>query len=336
MNISPIEPESRIRIHVHLTPELYRAELKRELREGLERYPREIPPKYFYDERGSELFEQITELPEYYLTRAETEILREITPSLIERLQVRELLELGSGYSTKTAILLDAMQAAGKLDRYLALDVSEAAIRSAAERLLARYPHLQFDGVVADFARQLDLVPKGRGRLVAFLGSTIGNFEPEAAVTFLKQVAAMLGPDDRFLLGTDLIKDLGLMEDAYNDHDGVTAEFNRNILRVVNDNLGTSFVPEDFEHVAFYDDINCWIEMRLRSRFDVTLRVFGLDDERPYILSLDRGEEIRTEISCKYHRASVEELLRAAGLSLLEWHTDQWENFALSLSRRAP
>jgi len=327
--------DDRIEIDVYLTPEMRREELKRDVRAGLERDPREVPPKYFYDARGSALFDEITALPEYYLTRVETRMLRALAPGLAERLAVTELLELGSGYSTKTAILLDALRSTGRLERYLAVDVSEASLRIAGERLIARYPGLAVHGVVADFARQLDRLPQGGPRLIAFLGSTIGNFAPKEAEQFLTALAATLGPDDAFLLGTDLIKDLNVMEDAYNDHDGITAEFNRNILSVLNDELGAGFQPEQFEHVAFYDDLNCWIEMRLRSKQQVVLRIFGLDGERPYILALERGEEIRTEISCKYTRESVTSLLENAGLELMEWHTEADPYFALSLSRRA-
>ncbi|MFN8548035.1 MAG: L-histidine N(alpha)-methyltransferase [Candidatus Eisenbacteria bacterium] len=327
--------DDRIEIEVHLTPEMRREDLRREVRAGFERDPREIPPKYFYDAHGSALFEEITKLPEYYLTRVETRMLRALAPQLAQRLGSSELLELGSGYSTKTEILLDALRETGRLQRYLAVDVSESSLRIAGERLMARYPGLQVHGVVADFTHQLDRLPKGGPRLVAFLGSTIGNFAPEEARQFLTALASTLGPDDAFLLGTDLIKDLNLMEDAYNDHDGITAEFNRNILSVLNDELGAGFQPEQFEHVAFYDDLNCWIEMRLRSKQHVVLRVFALDDERPYILSLERGEEIRTEISCKYTRESVEALLESAGLELCEWHTEADPYFALSLSRLA-
>ena len=327
--------DERISIEVHLTPEMRREEMRRELRVGLSQVPREIPPKYFYDARGSALFDEITRLPEYYLTRVETRMLRPLAPSLAERLTVTELLELGSGYSTKTEILLDAFSRTDRLERYLAVDVSEASLRIAGERLLARYPKLTVHGIVADFARQLDRLPRGGPRLVAFLGSTIGNFAPEEATQFLSSLAGILGPDDYFLLGTDLIKDLNLMEDAYNDHDGVTAEFNRNVLSVLNDELGAGFQAEQFEHVAFYDDLNCWIEMRLRSLRPVVARLFGLDDERPFVLSLEKGEEIRTEISCKYTRESVSRLLASGGLELLEWHTEEDPYFALSLSRRA-
>lgn len=326
----------RLILDRQLDPETRRADARRELRVALERDPREIPSKYFYDDTGSELFERITELPEYYLTRVETAMLRDLAPGLIERTGARELLELGSGYSIKTELLLDSVCERSPEARYLAIDVAETALRAAAARLLPRYPGVRMHGIVADFTRPLVGIPNGDSRLFAFLGSTIGNFAQPEATALLRSIAEAMTPEDHFLLGVDLFKDLITMEDAYNDADGVTAEFNRNILNVVNEHLQCWFDPANFDHVAFYDDLNCWIEMRLRTRHPVMLRIFAFDDERPYVLDLSRGEEIRTEISCKYTREQVDTMLRAAGLEPLEWHAAPNDFFGLALARRLP
>lgn len=325
----------RFSIDVHLTEAERIETMKAELRAGLTQPRKEIPPKYFYDEVGSELFERITELPEYYLTRVETRILRANAERIVERVRPRELLELGSGYSTKTRILLEAMRAGGDLGRYLAIDVSEPALRGAAERLQNDFPEMSMHAVVGDFTRHLDRIPTGDRRLVAFLGSTLGNFDRAAAISLLGQVAAALGPDDAFLLGTDLVKDTEVLERAYNDLDGVTAEFNRNILNVVNRSLDCWLPVRDFEHRAFFDEQNSWIEMRLHARCWMAVRIPGLSDDEPFVLKLEEDEEIRTEISCKYTRPAVEAMLAEAGLHLLEWWTDDEEMFALSLAVRA-
>ena len=308
------------------TPEV----LLREIREALTSSPREIHARYFYDDHGSRLFEKITELPEYYQTRTEEKILRTIAHRLIEQTGAEELIELGSGAATKTRILLDAMRDAKKLRRYVPFDVSEGIVRRVGGELLEEYPGLSIHAVIADFTRHLDGIPEGRNRLCIFLGGTIGNFKPDLAVRFLNELEEELSPGDHFLLGTDLIKDVRILEAAYNDSKGVTAEFNRNSLNVLNRFLDSDFDPGSFEHHAFYNRDEDRIEMWLRSVKEQRVELPKIDLE----LALDRGEEIRTEISRKFSRGKVESLLNATGFELENFWTDPDELFALSLARR--
>jgi L-histidine N-alpha-methyltransferase len=299
--------------------------------DGLTRPFKELPPKHFYDERGCVLFDRITELPEYYPTRAERSILEAQAARVVEQTGAMELVELGSGSAAKTRVLLDAMAAAGQLRRYVPLDVAESVVRASAEALVDEYPGLRVHGVVGDFERHLDRIPPsvdGEPRLVALLGGTIGNFPPGSRRRLLRDLAALLGPDDRLLLGTDLVKDPAVLEAAYDDASGVTAEFNRNVLRVVNRELDADFPLEDFDHVAFFDRHHEWIEMRLRatSACSVSIGALGLKIE------LAAGEEIRTEISAKFTRDRLAEDYAAAGLELYEWLTDAQDRFALSLA----
>ena len=235
--------------------------------DGLTRPFKELPPKHFYDARGSELFEQICELPEYYPTRTERQILEDCAAEIVELTDAGELVELGSGAADKARILLDAMEAAGTLRRYIPLDVSEQALQQAAEQLVSEYDGLQVDGVIGDFERHLENVPARDGgpRIVALLGGTIGNFPPGSRRRLLRGIGRLLGPEDRLLLGTDLVKDPSLIEAAYDDSSGVTAEFNRNVLHVINRELDADFAPDAFDHVAFFDRKHEWIEMRLRA-----------------------------------------------------------------------
>jgi len=299
--------------------------------DGLTRPFKEIPPKHFYDARGSELFDRICEQPEYYPTRTELAILRQRATEIVG--DAAELVELGSGAATKARVLLGAMaQRNGSMLRYVPLDVSEAALREAAEELVAELPGLQVHGLVADFERHLDRVPlalEGVPRVVALLGGTIGNFPPGTRRRLLRSIAALLRPGDRFLLGTDRVKDTAVMEAAYNDAAGVTAEFNLNVLRVVNRELGGTFDPNAFEHVAFFDRRRRWVEMRLRARRACTVRIDALDLQ----VEFAEGEELRTEISAKFTPKRLEADLAAAGLELLELHTDPDGLFALSVSR---
>jgi len=299
--------------------------------DGLTRPFKEIPPKHFYDARGSELFDRICEQPEYYPTRTELAILRQRATEIVG--DAAELVELGSGAATKARVLLGAMaQRNGSMLRYVPLDVSEAALREAAEELVAELPGLQVHGLVADFERHLDRVPpalEGVPRVVALLGGTIGNFPPGTRRRLLRSIAALLRPGDRFLLGTDLVKDTAVMEAAYNDAAGVTAEFNLNVLRVVNRELGGTFDPNAFEHVAFFDRRRRWVEMRLRARRACTVRIDALDLQ----VEFAEGEELRTEISAKFTPTRLEADLAAAGLELAELHTDPDGLFALSVSR---
>ncbi len=300
-----------------------------ELRAALLERPRRIPSRYFYDRRGSELFEAITELPEYYPTRAETALLEAHADEIARATGAEELVELGSGAASKTRILLDALARAGNLRTYVPLDVSEAMVRRSAEELAAAYPELTVHGLVADFHHHLDHIPPGEPRLVIFLGSTIGNLRPAEAVAFLRGIAAPMAPGDFFLLGVDLVKETAVIEAAYNDAAGLTAEFNRNILRVVNRLAGGDFEPDRFAHRAFFDPANRWIEMRLVARGAQTVRLPKLD----LTLELADGEELLTEISCKYERRQVERMLARGGFSLDRWFTDDERLFGLALAR---
>jgi L-histidine N-alpha-methyltransferase len=300
--------------------------------DGLTQPCKELPPKHFYDSRGAALFEQICELPEYYPTRTERAILERVADELIALTGAGELVELGSGSATKTRILLDAMARAATLKRYVPIDVTESAVRDSAGQLIEEYPGLAVHGVIGDFERHLDRLPPPRApRLVAFLGGTIGNFRPGSRRRFLRTIAGLLGPEDHLLLGTDLVKERGILEAAYDDSAGITAEFNRNILHVLNRELDGSFEPDEFEHVAFFDERNEWIEMRLRSRRRQTVELAAIGLR----VDFDVDEELRTEISAKFTRERLEADLAAAGLELEGWYTDERDWFALSLAHRA-
>jgi L-histidine Nalpha-methyltransferase len=300
--------------------------------DGLTRPFKELPPKHFYDARGSELFDLICELPEYYPTRTELSILTANAQEIVESTGAGELVELGSGAADKARILLNAMEVAGTLVRYVPFDVSESVVHDAAHQLVTEYDRLQIFGVIGDFERHLEMVPEPDGvpRLVALLGGTIGNFPPGTRRRLLRKIGALLGPADRLLVGTDLVKDPAVIEAAYDDASGVTAEFNRNVLHVINRELGADFTPEQFEHVAFFDRRHEWIEMRLRARERVSVRIADLDLE----VEFEAGEELRTEISAKFTRERIEQDFDAAGLALDRWFTDADELFALSLARR--
>jgi L-histidine Nalpha-methyltransferase len=300
-----------------------------EIREGLGRAQKELPPKYFYDERGSRLFEQITELPEYYPTRVEQQILDEVAADVVAVIEPKELVELGPGSARKTHALLDPMVASEPDCTYVPVDVSESAIRESAARLSEAYGGLAIHGVVADFEQDLErLEHNGKRRLIAFLGGTLGNFDAVGRRTFLKRMHRLLRPGDGLLIGTDLVKDKARLEAAYNDSAGVTAEFNRNVLRVINSNLDADFEPERFEHVAFYDERAQQVEMRLRADEAHAAHVGALDMD----VELEDGEEIRTEISCKFTRSKLFREYARAGLDLVSWHTDADRLFALSLA----
>lgn len=301
-----------------------------DIRTGLTQPFKELPPKYFYDERGSELFDAITTLPEYYQTRSERSILNRHAPTIVERIAAEELVELGSGTASKTRALLYAMAGAGSLRRYVPFDVDESVVEACADELIGLYPGLSVHGVVGDFGRDLGRVPTGDRRLFAFLGGTIGNLFPAQRAEFLAQLREMMGPQDGLLIGTDLVKDRAVLEAAYNDSAGVTAEFNRNVLRVINAGLGADFDPEAFQHVAFFDEANSWIEMRLRANGAQHVRIDGADLE----VRFADGEEIRTEISAKFTREAVERELLAAGLGLDDFFTDDRTLFGLAFASR--
>ncbi|HEX4106644.1 MAG TPA: L-histidine N(alpha)-methyltransferase [Solirubrobacteraceae bacterium] len=303
--------------------------LAEDVLDGLTKPFKELPPKHFYDTDGALLFDRICELPEYYPTRTERAILQDRAGDIVAATGARELVELGSGTAAKTRVLLDAMRDAGTLERYVPIDVTESMVRDCAAELVHEYPGLDVHGVVGDFERHLDLVPASAGgRVVAFLGGTIGNFPPGSRRRFLRQISELLGEGDHLLLGTDLVKDPQVLVAAYDDSQGVTAQFNRNVLRVVNRELDADFDPDAFEHVALFDTRHEWIEMRLRSQVeqDVTVRALGLE------VHFEAGEELRTEISAKFTRERVAEDLQAAGMRLLDWHTDAQDHFALSVA----
>jgi L-histidine N-alpha-methyltransferase len=318
-----------IRIDSHLDGGEERT-LAEDVLDGLTRPFKELPPKHFYDSRGAELFDQICELPSYYPTRTERAILDAAAVDVAVLTEAVELVELGSGTAAKTRVLLDALHEAGTLERYVPIDVTESMVRECAQELTAEYPGLQVHGVIGDFERHLDRVPSAQGpRLVAFLGGTIGNFPPGSRRRFLRQIGGLLGAEDHLLLGTDLVKDTGVLEAAYDDPEGVTAEFNRNLLHVLNRELDADFDPADFEHVALFDDRHEWIEMRLRARREHTVTVGAL--ELP--VHFAEGEEMRTEISAKFTPERLQTDLAAAGLEIVRWFTDAEDLFALTLSR---
>jgi L-histidine N-alpha-methyltransferase len=319
---------SDVRLDRHLTSEDLAAALRDDVRRGLSSTPKTLPPKYFYDARGSELFEEITRLPEYYPTRAERRILVDRAAEIADLSKARTLVELGSGSSEKTHLLLRALADVGTLETYVPFDVSAAAIEGALPGLRAAHPHVEVHGVVGDFERHLDRVPGSGPRLVAFLGGTIGNFEPVQRAGFLAALASTMAPGDALLLGTDLVKDPARLVAAYDDAAGVTAEFNRNVLRVVNRELGADFDVDRFEHVAVWDDRREWIEMRLRSTVDQRVEISSLG----MVVRFAAGEELRTEISAKFRAAGLSRELAAAGLHLTGWWTDPAGDFALSMA----
>ncbi|MEV4946841.1 L-histidine N(alpha)-methyltransferase [Streptomyces sp. NPDC053755] len=302
------------------------ADLRADVLHGLTRTPKELPPKWFYDARGSELFEEITRLPEYYPTRAEREILATRASEIAAATGARTLVELGSGSSEKTRFLIDALLPG--LESYVPVDVSESALTGAAEALLAERPGLHIHALVADFTRGLALPGTPGPRLVAFLGGTIGNLLPAERTVFLRSVRAMMSPGDALLLGTDLVKDEATLVAAYDDAAGVTAAFNKNVLSVIARELDADVRPEDFDHVALWNREREWIEMRLRARQAVTVKIPELD----LVVPFGAGEEVRTEVSAKFRQTGVREELTAAGLEPTHWWTDGEGRFALSLA----
>ncbi len=307
-----------------------RRTLEDDVRRGLTSRPKSLPPKYFYDTTGSKLFEDITEQPEYYLTRTERTILGEIAPALMREVAPRDLIELGAGSALKTRRLLDARS--DQPVRYIPIDVDESMIQAAANRLLADYPLLSVEAIVGDFERHLHDVPARLGpRLVLFLGSTIGNLDPLPRRELLSRVRALLAPGDRFLVGFDLVKDVALLEAAYDDASGVTREFNRNILAVVNRELDADFQPDAFAHVAFYNETASRVEMHLVPDAAQLIHVRGLD----LTVRIAAGEGIWTESCYKFTRYSVAAILEEAGLRLAAWHIDPGHYFALALAAPA-
>ncbi len=305
--------------------------LARDVLNGLTASPKDVPPKHFYDTRGSELFEQICALPEYYPTRAETSILISRSDEIVA-FGAGELVELGSGAATKARLLLSAMERAGNLRRYIPIDVSEQVVRSAGDALVNDFAGLLVHGVIGDFERHLERVPRqlpDTPRIVALLGGTVGNFKPDARRELLRGMASLMNSHDRLLLGTDLVKDVAVLEAAYNDAAGVTPEFNKNVLHVINRELDADFDVSAFEHVAFFDHENEWIDIRLRALRAMTVNVRSLD----LSVHFDEGEDLRTEISAKFTPARVNDEFAAAGLIVDYELVDDEGRFALWLAR---
>lgn len=315
-------------VEVHLEADDLRRALRDDVRRGLTAAPKCLPPKWFYDERGCELFEEITRLPEYYPTQREREILEARADEVAALTSADTLVELGSGTSAKTRLLLDALRDHGTLRRFVPFDVSEPTLRAAGASIVSEYPGVAVHAVVGDFEHHLGLLPRDGRRLVAFLGGTIGNLAPAERAKFLSEMAGLLAPGDALLLGTDLAKDEERLVRAYDDAAGVTAAFNRNVLHVMNRELDADFAPEQFAHVARWNRDEEWIEMRLRADGPQRVRVGALDLD----VDFEDGEELRTEISAKFRRPRLEAELSAAGLALQQWWTDAAGDFALSLA----
>ncbi|WP_093167524.1 L-histidine N(alpha)-methyltransferase [Sinosporangium album] len=305
-----------------------RHDLEHDVRIGLSSTPKWLPPKWFYDAAGSDLFSRITRLEEYYPTRRELAILRARAGDIAAASRASTLVELGSGTSEKTVLLLDALAEAGTLRAYTPVDVDGATLLSAANRLAARYPGVTVRAVRADFEHHLALLPRTGRRMVAFLGGTIGNLDPQARHVFLKSLRATLRPGDTFLLGADLVKDTGRLIAAYDDASGVTAAFNRNVLHVINRELDADFEPDAFAHVALYDDRHDRIEMRLRATRDMAVRIHGLGMS----VMFTAGEEMRTEISTKFRPDRLREELRETGFTVRRFDTDPSDDFSLVLA----
>jgi L-histidine Nalpha-methyltransferase len=319
-----------IAIDVHLDADAAAA-MAEDVRAGLSASPKELSPKYFYDERGSQLFEQITELPEYYPTRREREILAGRSAEIVAAAGTPgTLVELGSGSASKTRHLLSAMRQLGSLQTYVPVDISEEITHETARVLVEEYPGLVVRGLVCDFESDLERIPSdGTDRLLAFLGGTIGNLYPGERREFLTRIAAMFGPGDHLLLGTDLVKETARLEAAYDDAAGVTAQFNKNVLEVLNRELDADFDLDGFEHVARYDAREERMDIRLRSLLEQTVRVADLD----LTVEFAPGEEMRTEISAKFTRERLECVYAEAGLEMRGWFTDEAGDYALSLAR---
>jgi L-histidine N-alpha-methyltransferase len=316
------------RLDRHLAPDAMRTALEADVRAGLTAVPKTLPPKWFYDARGSVLFDEITRLPEYYPTRREREILSAHAADVAAATGADTLIELGSGTSEKTRLLLDALRDAGTLRRFVPFDVDESVLTMASKAVEEEYPGVEVHAVVGDFEHHLPLLPTGGRRLVAFLGGTIGNLLPAERAAFLRVLASTLAPGDALLLGTDLVKDRARLQAAYDDSAGVTADFNLNVLRVVNRELDGDADVSAFAHVAVWNAADEWIEMRLRSlrAQSVSLRALGL------VVDFAQGEEVRTEISAKFREEGVRSELAAAGLDLQHWWTDAAGDFGVSLS----
>ena len=318
------------RVDVHLNTDDLRAALEHDALVGLTSSPKDLPPKYFYDDRGCRLFDEITRLVEYYPTRAERSILVAHADQIATTTRADTIVELGSGTSAKTRLLIDAGLRAGSLRRFAPFDVSETTLRHAASAIATDYPTLSIHAVVGDFEHHLGCLPEGGTRMIAFLGGTVGNLAPGERAEFFDALAGIMNSGDTLLLGTDLVKPAEQLVAAYDDADGVTAAFNRNVLHVINRELGADFAPDQFAHVARWDPEAESIEMRLCASAAQTVKLPAID----LVAEFEAGEELRTEISAKFRREGVASELAAAGLELTGWWTDPAAQFAVSLARR--
>jgi L-histidine N-alpha-methyltransferase len=312
----------------HLAADSAYHALRRDVSDGLRQTPKCLPPKWFYDSVGSELFDQITRLPEYYPTRAEAEILRARSAEIASASRADTLVELGAGTSEKTRRLLDALRDRGSLRGFVPFDVDASVLSATASAIQREYPGVEINAVCGDFEEHLTEIPDGGRRLFVFLGSTIGNLTPEPRAGFLSTLAAVMRPGDGLLLGTDLVKDTGRLVRAYDDATGVTARFNRNVLAVINRQLDADFDVEAYQHVARWNSDEERIEMWLRAGSRQRVRVGALD------LTVDfaAGEEMLTEVSCKFRPDGVRAELAGAGLRRIRWWTDDPGDFGLSLA----
>ncbi|HXG15475.1 MAG TPA: L-histidine N(alpha)-methyltransferase [Calidithermus sp.] len=323
------DPGANCRVDVRLDDRLFLTRLADDVRRGLTARPRRLPPKYFYDAAGSALFDRITQLPEYYLTRVEAGLLERVAAEVVDRVGPRDVLELGPGSGDKARRVLAALADRAGI-RYVPVDVGRDGLRDAIGALAAEHPWLGIHAVVGDFERDLRWVPPPRGRRLAlFLGSTVGNLDPGPRRALLGRVRRLLGRDGALLLGVDLVKPAPVLEAAYDDPAGVTAAFNRNILRVVNRALGGDFEPEAFRHHAFYNAARSRVEMHLIARRAQRVRLHSLG----LVLDFAAGEGIWTENSYKFTRQSTAAMLREAGFALEAWYTDPAERFGLALAR---
>ena len=317
-------------IDIHLGPADLDEALRRDVLHGLTATPKHLPPKWHYDARGSALFDAITRLPEYYLTRCERAILEQHAGEIAEAAKADTLIELGSGTSAKTRLLLSAMSAAGTLQRFVPFDVDEATLRSAASAIAAEYPGIRVHAVVGDFERHLPLLPAGGTRMVAFLGSTLGNLTPSVRSQFLADLAVALVAGDMLLLGVDFVKSPERILAAYNDPGGLTAAFSRNVLRILNDRLGADFDPAAYDHVPRWNADEEWVDIRLRARAAQTVRIPQLDLR----VEFADGEEVHTEIAAKFRRDRLEEELGGVGLEVRRWWADPTDAFGVALACR--
>ncbi|MFQ6392262.1 L-histidine N(alpha)-methyltransferase [Nocardia sp. KC 131] len=317
-------------LEIHLSDDDLTSALRADATIGLTADPKSLPPKWFYDARGSELFEQITALPEYYPTRTERALLQRVVGEIARTAQAEVLVELGAGSAAKTRLLLSALTTEGPLKTYVPQDVSSSALRAAANEIAAEFPGLAVHGVVSDFTDTLHNLPGGGRRMIAFLGGTIGNLAPTERAEFLASIHDVLEPGEQLLLGAGLVIDPAVLVPAYDDAAGVTAEFNRNVLHVLNNRLDADFEPDKFTHIALWDAENEWIEMRLEATEDMTVRVRDLD----LTVEFARGEQMRTEISAKFRIDGINAEFTAAGFSTEQVWTDPDNRFALVLAAR--